>query len=116
MRTSPCAAIGCPGSTIPASLEAAQARVEASWSPHSEPWRLDLRDRYTLTIDSARTQDIDDALSLRSLESGGYEIGIHIADPDAFVPPWFAPRPGGSPAGHLRLPAHRHRGHVPPPR
>ena len=49
--------------------------------------RRDLRELDTFTIDSALTRDHDDALSLRALEDGTYEVGIHIADVAEFVTP-----------------------------
>lgn len=48
--------------------------------------RRDLRDLHTFTIDSAYTRDYDDALSLKVLDGGIFEVGIHIADASAFVP------------------------------
>lgn len=47
--------------------------------------RKDLRDLHTITIDSALSRDFDDALSLRPLESGLFEVGVHIADVAEFV-------------------------------
>ncbi len=41
--------------------------------------REDLRDLFTVTIDSAETRDFDDAVSLMFLENG-YSLCIHIAD------------------------------------
>jgi len=42
--------------------------------------RRDMRDVLTFTIDPADAKDFDDALSIRKLKSGLYEIGVHIAD------------------------------------
>lgn len=47
--------------------------------------RLDLRSVCTFTIDPEGTKDIDDALSIRTLENGNWEIGIHIADVTHFI-------------------------------
>jgi exoribonuclease II len=47
--------------------------------------RRDLRELDTITIDSALSRDIDDALSLRTLDNGLYEVGVHIADVAEFV-------------------------------
>ncbi|MEM1325106.1 MAG: ribonuclease R [Bacteroidota bacterium] len=49
--------------------------------------RRDMRDVPTFTIDPVDAKDFDDALSLRELEDGQYEIGVHIADVTHFVEP-----------------------------
>lgn len=51
----------------------------------SDPKRRDLRDVHTFTIDPVDAKDFDDALSIRALPSGNYEIGIHIADVSHYV-------------------------------
>lgn len=47
--------------------------------------RRDMRDILTFTIDPDDAKDFDDALSLRVLSNGLYEIGVHIADVSHFV-------------------------------
>jgi ribonuclease R len=47
--------------------------------------RRDCRDILTFTIDPVDARDFDDALSVRQLENGNYEIGVHIADVSHFV-------------------------------
>ncbi len=47
--------------------------------------RRDMRDVITFTIDPKDAKDFDDALSLKELGDGLYEIGIHIADVSHFV-------------------------------
>ena len=47
--------------------------------------RRDFRDITTFTIDPADAKDFDDALSLRQLDSGNWEVGVHIADVTHYV-------------------------------
>ena len=49
--------------------------------------RRDFSDVLTFTIDPADAKDFDDALSFRVLESGNYEVGVHIADVTHYVHP-----------------------------
>lgn len=47
--------------------------------------RLDFRNEDVFTIDPDTAKDFDDAVSIKELKSGNYEIGIHIADVSHFV-------------------------------
>ena len=49
--------------------------------------RVDMRDVVTFTIDPRDAKDFDDALSIRKLETGLWEIGVHIADVTHYVTP-----------------------------
>ncbi len=49
--------------------------------------RCDMRDVVTFTIDPRDAKDFDDALSIRKLETGLWEIGVHIADVTHYVTP-----------------------------
>ena len=49
--------------------------------------RRDFRKTFTITIDPADAKDFDDALSLRKLDHGKWEVGIHIADVSYYVKP-----------------------------
>lgn len=46
--------------------------------------RLDLREKFIVTIDGRDAKDLDDAISLDIVEDG-YEIGVHIADVSFYV-------------------------------
>ncbi|MGE5478816.1 MAG: ribonuclease R [Chloroflexota bacterium] len=47
--------------------------------------RLDLRDEIVITIDPADARDFDDAISLKKLDNGNLELGVHIADVSHYV-------------------------------
>jgi len=47
--------------------------------------RLDLRKTTTFTIDPKDAKDFDDALSVKKLDNGNWEIGVHIADVSHYV-------------------------------
>lgn len=47
--------------------------------------RRDMRDILTFTIDPDEAKDFDDAISFKILDTGNYQIGIHIADVTHYV-------------------------------
>ena len=64
--------------------------MKAKWSPIPESEiakRRDMRDTLTFTIDPIDAKDFDDALSIKNLNNGNYEIGVHIADVSHYVTP-----------------------------
>lgn len=65
--------------------EAEQVTLELD--PVEVAKRRDFRDILTFTIDPVDAKDFDDALSIRKLENGHYEIGVHIADVSQYVKP-----------------------------
>ncbi|HEV7298743.1 MAG TPA: ribonuclease R [Tepidisphaeraceae bacterium] len=66
----------------------AQAREALdTFDPDSErEHRLDITDQIVCTIDPPDAKDYDDAISLRQLPDGNWELGVHIADVSHFVP------------------------------
>lgn len=48
--------------------------------------RIDFRTTTTFTIDPRDAKDFDDALSIKDLGNGLWEVGVHIADVTHFVP------------------------------
>lgn len=71
----------------PESVEKAAAKIEAGITDEVVASRLDMRNVTTFTIDPKDAKDFDDALSIRRLENGNYEIGVHIADVTHYVTP-----------------------------
>ncbi len=49
------------------------------------PDREDLRNEFIATIDPPDARDFDDAISLTRTESGGWRLGVHIADVSSFI-------------------------------
>lgn len=52
-----------------------------------KPGRLDLTGLNTMTIDSSGARDLDDAISIKSLAGGRWQVGIHITDTASLVAP-----------------------------
>jgi ribonuclease R len=67
--------------------EAEAAKIPETISPQEIERRRDFRDILTFTIDPEDAKDFDDALSIRTLENGNLEIGVHIADVTHYLKP-----------------------------
>ena len=68
-------------------VEHAADKLSDSISAEDLKGRKDYRDTLTFTIDPSDAKDFDDALSLRKLQNGNYEVGVHIADVSWYVRP-----------------------------
>lgn len=76
--------------TIPNSFSEDVLKEAAQLPTYSIPQneilrRRDMRDILTCTIDPDEAKDFDDALSFQVLDTGNYQIGIHIADVTHYV-------------------------------
>lgn len=69
----------------PKNVEAAADRLNPDITPEEIARREDFRDVTTFTIDPHDAKDFDDALSIRPLEKGFWEVGVHIADVSHYV-------------------------------
>lgn len=69
----------------PKEVEAAADKISAEISPEDIKDREDFREVTTFTIDPKDAKDFDDALSIRQLENGHWEVGVHIADVTHYV-------------------------------
>lgn len=71
----------------PANVEKAADKIDAGITDEVIAQRSDMRDVTTFTIDPKDAKDFDDALSMRKLKNGNYEVGVHIADVTHYVLP-----------------------------
>ena len=71
----------------PENVEAAAEKIEAGITPQEISKRRDMRSVTTFTIDPRDAKDFDDALSIRKLDNGLWEVGVHIADVTHYVRP-----------------------------
>lgn len=72
---------------FPESVQQASEEIEDGVTEKEIAKRRDVRMVPTLTIDPDDAKDLDDALSVRRLENGHWEVGVHIADVSHYVTP-----------------------------
>ena len=65
---------------FPENVEIEAKKISNKISQDEISKRRDFRNITTFTIDPADAKDFDDALSLKKLDNGNWEIGVHIAD------------------------------------
>lgn len=71
----------------PEAADRAAQKITEGITPDEIAQREDFRDVLTMTIDPKDAKDFDDALSVRQLQNGHYEVGVHIADVTHYVKP-----------------------------
>ncbi|HRS68114.1 MAG TPA: ribonuclease R, partial [Paludibacteraceae bacterium] len=69
----------------PEEVEEAANKIDAGITPEEIRKRIDMRDVCTFTIDPKDAKDFDDAISIRKLDTGLWEVGVHIADVTHYV-------------------------------
>lgn len=74
-----------PESVQQAAHELYESKEQIFTDAIADPKRRDVRGVTTMTIDPHDAKDFDDALSIRTLENGNTEVGIHIADVSHYV-------------------------------
>lgn len=76
--------------SFPKHVEKEAKKIKNAVDPEEIKKRKDFRDIFTCTIDPIDAKDFDDALSIRKLKNGNWEVGIHIADVSHYVKPGSA--------------------------
>ena len=71
--------------TYPEKVEKAAEKLSPDITPEEIARREDFRDVTTFTIDPHDAKDFDDALSIRQIQKGVWEVGVHIADVSHYV-------------------------------
>lgn len=71
----------------PEAVEKAAETIPESIPAEEIARREDFREVVTFTVDPHDAKDFDDALSLRKLPNGHWEVGVHIADVTYYVKP-----------------------------
>ena len=69
----------------PKNVEAAANKISGEITAQDVAEREDMRETWTCTIDPKDAKDFDDALSIKQLDNGLYEVGVHIADVSHYV-------------------------------
>lgn len=69
----------------PKAVEEAAEKISAEITKQDEAEREDFRDVFTCTIDPHDAKDFDDALSVKQLDKGLWQVGVHIADVSHYV-------------------------------
>ncbi|MBO6077891.1 MAG: ribonuclease R [Bacteroidaceae bacterium] len=71
--------------SYPENVEQAADQIPSEITDAALAGREDFRDVVTFTIDPRDAKDFDDALSIRPIKKGLWEVGVHIADVSWYV-------------------------------
>ena len=69
----------------PKAVEEAAEKISGEITKQDEAEREDFREVFTCTIDPRDAKDFDDALSIKQLDNGQWQVGVHIADVSHYV-------------------------------
>ena len=69
----------------PKAVEEAAEKISGDITKQDEAEREDFREVFTCTIDPRDAKDFDDALSIKQLDNGQWQVGVHIADVSHYV-------------------------------
>lgn len=72
---------------FPKDVERVASLIPIEITPEEIAKRRDFRSTLTFTIDPFDAKDFDDALSIKKLDNGRWEIGVHIADVSHYLHP-----------------------------
>ena len=70
---------------FPTNVEKEAVKIARAIPGEEYRTRRDFRNIFTCTIDPADAKDFDDALSVRKMKNGNWEVGVHIADVSYYV-------------------------------
>ena len=70
---------------FPDKVEKSANKISEIISKQEVGRRLDIRKTTTFTIDPKDAKDFDDALSVKKLNNGNWEVGVHIADVSHYI-------------------------------
>ncbi len=71
--------------SYPKEVEDAANKISAEITPEEISKREDFRETLTFTIDPRDAKDFDDAISIKKIKDGVWEVGVHIADVSHYV-------------------------------
>lgn len=71
--------------SYPENVAAYARNIPSGFTANDLEGRQDFRSTFTITIDPRDAKDFDDAISIKALKNGWYQVGVHIADVSHYV-------------------------------